>query len=305
MVCRKVMLPVLVAVFYAAFCGAAPADRSPEADQSQEANQEGQFLRLVRDDDGSPVALEAAIVRFAPADRDRSGPTVDLVSAVHVAEKSYYEELNRLFEKYDVVLYELVAPEGTQIPKGGVEGGGSPVSMLQQGMTEMLELEFQLKGIDYTRQNLVHADMSPEEFAESMRRRGESPFQVFFRMLGYAMARQTQDPAGGGDFRLLLAFFDKNRALAIKRVLAEEFQDLEGSLSAIEGPEGSTLITDRNNVALGVLRKQIAAGKQRLAIFYGAGHMSNFGERLRADFGLKPVSTRWLVAWNLKPTPSP
>ena len=51
-------------------------------------------------------------------------------------------------------------------------------------MTRLLELEFQLRGIDYTADNLVHADMSPEQFAESMRRRGESMFQLFFRMLG-------------------------------------------------------------------------------------------------------------------------
>lgn len=299
---RKRMLPAL-AVFCLAVSASALADPSAgaePADQSGKSSQEGRFLRLTRDDEGAPVALEAAIVRFAPTDPGRTGPTVDLVSAVHVAEEAFYDELNRLFEKYDAVLYELVAPEGTQIPKGGVQSSGHPVSMLQRGMTDMLELEFQLEGIDYTRGNLVHADMSPEQFAESMRNRGESMFQVFFRMLGYAMARQAEDPAGTSDFRLLMAFFDKNRALAIKRVMAEQFEDLEGSLSAINGPEGSTLIDERNKVALGVLKKQIEAGKQKLAIFYGAGHMSHFEERLRKDFGLEPVNTRWLAAWNLK-----
>jgi hypothetical protein len=138
-----------------------------------------------------------------------------------------------------------------------------------------------------------------------MRRRGESVFQVFFRMMGYAMARQGQDPAGSGDFRLLLALFDKNRSLAMKRVLAEQFMDLEGSLTAIDGPQGSTLIAERNKVALDVLRKQIAAGKRKLAIFYGAGHMFDFQRRLGEEFGLVPVSTRWLTAWDLKEEPAP
>ncbi|MFH1919228.1 MAG: hypothetical protein ABIP48_04975 [Planctomycetota bacterium] len=300
---RRKMMPLVLAVFCVAFSAAALAEQSPDAeqaDQTEKQSQEGRFLRLARDDEGTPVALEAAIVRFAPTDRGRAAPTVDLISAVHVAEESFYDELNRLFEKYDAVLYELVAPEGTQIPKGGVQGSGHPVSMLQRGMTDMLELEFQLEGIDYTGGNLVHADMSPEQFAESMRSRGESMFQIFFRMLGYAMAQQAEDPAGTADFRLLMAFFDKNRALALKRVMAEQFEDLEGSLSAINGPEGSTLIDERNKVALGVLKKQIEAGKQKLAIFYGAGHMSHFEERLREDFGLEPVETRWLAAWNLK-----
>jgi hypothetical protein len=86
----------------------------------------------------------------------------------------------------------------------------------------------------------------------------------------------------------------------MKRVLAEQFEDLEGSLTAISGPEGSTLISERNKVALAVLRKQIGAGKRKLAIFYGAGHMFDFEERLHDDFGLAPVSTRWLTAWDLK-----
>jgi hypothetical protein len=274
-----------------------------EAEPAAEAR-EGQFLRLVRDDEGEPLSLEAAIVHCAPEDRNPSGPTVDLISAVHVAEKSYYDELNRLFTQYDAVLYELVAPEGTRIPKGGYEAGGNPVSMLQGGMTQLLELEFQLKGIDYTRKNLVHADMSPEQFAESMRQRGESMLQVFLRMLGYAMARSAEDPAASSDFRLLIALFDENRALAIKRILAEQFEDLEGSLNAIEGPEGSTLISERNKIALAVLRKEIEAGKRKLAIFYGAGHMPDFQKRLGDDFGLAPAGSRWLKAWDLKSEPA-
>lgn len=310
--CHKAMPPVLIIFLICCVpvSAAQPPDRPPDksseqsakpaGDASRDAQEAGRFLRLTRDDAGSPVALEAAIVHCAPRDGGKTGPTVDLVSAVHVAEKSYYEELNRLFAKYDAVLFELVAPEGTQIPQGGVRPTGNPVSMLQNAMTDVMALQFQLEGIDYTADNFVHADMSPDQFAESMQRRGESVFQVFLRMLGYAMARQAQDPGGGGDFRLLLALFDKNRSLAIKRVLAEQFEDLEGSLSAIEGPDGSTLISERNKVALGVLREQIAAGKQKLAIFYGAGHMSDFEQRLGDDFGLAPVSTRWLIAWNLK-----
>jgi hypothetical protein len=273
--------------------------------RSPGAKDEQRFLRLLRDKDGNPVALQAAVVHCVPKDHGKAGPTVDLVAAVHVAEESYYDELNRLFATYDAVLFELVAPEGARVPKGGVRPSGGPVSFLQNAMTDVMELEFQLEGIDYTPENFVHADMSPDEFAESMRRRGESVLQIFFRMMGHAMARQAQDSAsGGGDFRLLLAFFDKNRALAVKRVLAEQFQDLEGSLNAIEGPDGSTLISERNKVALGVLRREIAAGKKKLAIFYGAGHMPNFEQRLASDFGLVPASTRWLVAWNLQSEPA-
>ena len=49
-----------------------------------------------------------------------------------------------------------------------------------------------------------------------------------------------------------------------------------------------------------MLKKQIEAGHKRLAIFYGAGHMFDFRDRIQKDFGLKPVKTEWIVAWELK-----
>lgn len=262
-----------------------------------------QFTRLARDEDGIPLALEAAIVRYMPSDHGQDGPVVDLISAVHVAESSYFEELNQRFQRYDAVLYELVAPKGTVIPKGGVKNGGSAVSMLQTTMTQVLKLRFQLNDIDYTADNFVHADMTPKQFSESMQQRGETVFKVFFRMLGHAMSKQGS--AANSDFRLLFALFDKNRAMALKRVLAEDFQNLEGSLTAINGPDGSTLITERNKVALEVLREQIDAGHKKLAIFYGAGHMSDFEQRLRDDFSLVPSETIWLTAWDLKTPEEP
>src|SRR5436190_1054916 len=83
------------------------------------------------------------------------------------------------------------AAEGTRIPKDGRrESGGNPVSALQLGMKSMLELEFQLERVDYTKENFVHADMSPEEFAKSMSERGESFLQMFFRMMNQGMAAQ-------------------------------------------------------------------------------------------------------------------
>ena len=86
----------------------------------------------------------------------------------------------------------------------------------------------------------------------------------------------------------------------VKRVLAEQIEDVEGSLLAIEGPEGSTLVSGRNKAALEVLRKQIAGGKKKIAIFYGAAHMSDFQRRLREEFHLAPSSTRWLAAWKME-----
>ncbi len=257
------------------------------------------FLRLTPDDDGEPKALEVVIVRCAPVERDSAEPVVDLISAVHVAEPEYYSQLNREFPKYDAVLYELVAPEGAQVPKGG-HRTTNPVSFIQRGLTDLLELQFQLEGIDYTGENLVHADMSPEQFAHSMRERGESFGDIFFRMMGYNMARQSEGAGTTSDAQLLRALFSGNRAMALRRVMAEQFETMQGAFRVIDGPDGSTLIAERNKVALDVLRKELDAGRRKVAIFYGAGHMDDIVVRLRENFGLAPVGVRWLTAWKLQ-----
>ena len=95
--------------------------------------------------------------------------------------------------------------------------------------------------------------------------------------------------------------FSKDRDLALKRLMAEQFDDLEGTMSILEGPDGSSLLSDRNQAAVNVLAEQIKQGKRRLAIFYGAAHMPDIEQRLAKRFGLKAVEQRWIDAWDLRP----
>ncbi len=282
------------------FASAADQPDKSQSNGSKSDKSAGSYLRLVRAKDNTPLAMETPILRFAPKDDQAPSLTVDLVAAVHIAEKSYFVQLNREFESYDAVLYELVADEASKTPRPGDAKSNHPVSLLQNGIKDILGLEFQLQVVDYTRKNMVHADMSPDQFAESMRNRSESLTTMLMRMLGYAMSRQSEVGEGAGDGQLLLALFNKNRTLALKRVVAEQFANSEGSIAALNGPSGSTLISGRNKAALDVLRKEIAAGKKKIAIFYGAAHMPDFQTRLDKDFGLKLVGTRWLTAWDMK-----
>ena len=195
------------------------------------------YLRLERKPAGEPVSLQTAIVRFVPAEGAKEGVTVDLIGAVHVGEKAYYEQLNKRFEDYDVVLYELVAPEGTRIPKGA-KPGGHPVAMLQNGLKDMLQLEHQLQYIDYTKDNLMHADMSPEDLSKAMSDRNESFLSLMFRMMGHAMAQQSAQANKGAtsELDLITAFFDPDRAGTMKRLMAEQFENMEGIMARSTGP---------------------------------------------------------------------
>ena len=260
------------------------------------------FLRIRRDDSGAPVAMETSIATYGPTDGS-DGPTVDLVGAVHIADKAYFDKLNRAFTSYDAVLYELVAPHDTTPSPG--EGSTSAVSFLQTTMKSVLSLQFQLDCIDYKKSNFVHADMTPEEFASTMKERGESFPQMFLRMFGQSIAMQSRDPGRSSDAQLLAALFasPEERARRLKRIMAEQFQDMEAATSVLDGPEGSTILTERNKAALRVLKSELAKGKKRIAIFYGAAHLADMEERLADDFKLKRTNLKWVTAWDLTGEP--
>jgi hypothetical protein len=258
------------------------------------------YVRVKYDDRGNPLALETSIVRLVPQGDDHVGLQVDLVSAVHVAEKGYYDALNKRFADYDVVLYELVAPEGTVIPKGGGSPNRNALSSVQNGVKDLLELEYQLSGIDYTKKNFAHADLSPDQFAQSMKDKGESFWTIFMRLMAAGMVEQASNPGKSNELDILMALFDHDRALKLKRIMAEQFADLDTVMSAFNGPDGSTLITERNKAALKVLGKEIEGGRKKIAIFYGGGHMPDMEPRAIADFHLKRDSQEWLEAWNLR-----
>jgi hypothetical protein len=275
-------------------------DKTAGADKAEAASGPSKFMRLRRDEDGRLQSMDTAIVRFAPANGKHPGLVVDLISAVHVGEKSYYQQLNKEFEQYDALLYELVAPAGTRVPEGGAAGEGGVIASLQQGLKDVLNLEYQLEIVNYQKDNFVHADMSPEEFLKSMSDRGESLWTMFLRAMEQASAQQQND-SGSPELRILLSLmFNKDKTLAIKRIMAQQLEDVETAVKIFDGPDGSTIITERNKKALEVLSQQIAAGKKKIGIFYGGGHLPDMEQRLISDFGLKRQGERWVVAWNLR-----
>jgi hypothetical protein len=217
---------------------------------------------------------------------------------IHIGDKDYYKSLNEKFKGYDAVLYELVAREEANVPQPGA-GASSAVGGVQVGMTAVLDLAFQLDYIDYAAKNMVHADMSPEEFAESMKRRKESFVGMFFRMMGRGFAEQARDPTGTSDLEMLSAMFAQDRSFRLKRIMANQFAQLEDGTMPFGGPNGSTILTERNKKALDVLRRQLDAGKKNLAIFYGAAHMPDMERRLIDEFGMQRGESEWLAAWSL------
>ena len=268
-------------------------------DTLEKAPAEQTFVRLKRDEKGRPESLQVAVVRYVPKDNAQSLEYVDLISAVHIGEHDYYQLINFLFTRYDAVLYELVAPQGTRIPRGGNEKKGI-ISGAQSWMRDVLGMGMQLEDVDYTLPNLVHADLSPKEFSKRMDERNESVIGMIGKAGLAGMGKRNATRTVLSELRLLRNLISGNRDLALKIFMAEQMVQSIRLGGAVEGKEGSTLVAERNKKALQVLHQEIDAGRKKLAIFYGAAHMPDMSRRLMAEFNLVPESVVWLDAWKLK-----
>ncbi|HEV8604267.1 MAG TPA: hypothetical protein VGQ99_02800 [Tepidisphaeraceae bacterium] len=264
------------------------AEDKAEADKKPDSK----FLRFVDDGDGGG-RLEAAIATY-----EKDGVKVHLVSAVHVGEKKYYDDLSKTFQGYDSLLYEMVKPKDAPVPGAGARSE-SMVSAFQRMLKEFLELDFQLDAIDYTAKNFVHADLDAETFERMQAERGESIFTLMLRQILDEMSKPQQAPEVALP-ELVMAFLSPDSARHFKLMLAKQFQDIDSKVSGLEGPGGSVLVTERNNAALKVMKDSIAKGQKNIGIFYGAAHMSGISKKLE-EMGFKHVKTEWRVAWDMTP----
>ncbi len=255
------------------------------------------YVRVV-DDKGQASALQTATATFRGREgTPYAGRMVDLVGVVHIGEAEYYETLNERLQSYDSVLYELVAPDGTRIRPQDLEQRRSFLASMQTGMKDMLNLEYQLEKIDYLADNFRHADMSPDEFAVDMERRGDSIAKMVARMMGAGLASSAKT---GGDASMLLALFSPNRSKLMKRSMARQLVDVETVTAGFDDANGeNTLIKGRNAKAFEVLKDELNKGKKKIAVFYGAGHLSDMAHRLEVDFEMVEVKIDWLDAWDL------
>jgi len=259
-------------------------DRAPE------------FARVDRDGDDRPRALQMSIASYVPA--ADSLLRVDLVSAVHIGDPAYYQELNRRFRDYDVLLYELVAPaEAT----GGrrFDRRKGVLSTTQVGMTRLLGLSFQLDKIRYDAANFVHADLSPDELRASMDERGESLYVYFWRIVFASLDEYAKNPLGLRNLDLLSGMLSAGDNNSLKVMIAYEMTNLDAVQEVLGEDSGNAIIGARNQRAIEVLKREIDAGAKRIGIFYGVAHMPDMEERLIDQLGLGWDHTEWVDAWQL------
>jgi hypothetical protein len=255
------------------------------------------FTRFVPGAENGEGELQVAVVRYVnPADIE-----VSLISAVHIGDPVYYDGLEKMFEEYDVVLYELVAPS-TYVPRPG-QKPRSVITVFQRMLENLLELEFQLDAIDYSRDNFVHADLDPVAFRRLQRERGETLVTLMFRlMLEEWKAAGRGEASNLGPIQILAALASDDSARTLKYLLAQELENVEKLLAGLGGDDedGSVILTERNKKAIAVLEEELARGQKRLCIFYGAAHMPDLEKRLVVGLGFDKRDQRWVTAWDVR-----
>jgi len=151
--------------------------------------------------------------------------------------------------------------------------------------------------------------------AEAIKERGDDGMTLFLgvaadllRQQNLQQRKQPKEPAKEKDADVdpLALLLDPDVGVKLKRSMAEQLGDLESATGGLGQTLNTILVTDRNKAAMKVFQAELAKGKKKIGIFYGAAHMPDFEKRLREDFSLKRDSDQWLKAWDLeKPGKSP
>lgn len=271
------------------------------------------FVRRVEDNKGGAM-LETAAVTYKNTD----GVTVTLIGAVHIADPEYFAGLNESFDHYDALLYEMVKPK--ELAPGAPRGNRRPAGMLgwvgpmQKFMRDHLDLKYQMDAIEYDdRANFVHADLDLDSFIALQEERNEGMLRLMIRAYKAEAQRAKKGEKSAAaeftPFHLLAALkAGDDRPRKLKLLLSKQLAEMDAQMEALEGPNGSVIITERNKKCFEVLDEQIAAGKKNIGIFYGAGHFPDMEKRL-IDMGFKQVGVTWRTAWNMgaddEPTTQP
>jgi hypothetical protein len=283
-------LALQVTVFAGEFDGARPA---PD------------YMRYA--EDARSARLEVAVKSF----KMPGGQTVDLIGVVHIADDAYYQKLNRRFDRYDSVLFELVgdpqrlmqtAPQVLKQEYDRQYAGVVSMSSLQIAVGKYLNLAFQLGEIDYTKPNMVHADVGTAEFAKMQQERGETMLTLLLRAMN-AQFTGTADTAALSEldiFSLIRILLSPDAATEFKKTLARMFDQGEALTQLMEGEAGSAVLSGRNEVVVRKIQDILADHRRRrIAVLYGGGHMPGIETTLIGKLHAKPAGEEWLAAWTM------
>ena len=244
------------------------------------------FVRYVARDDGGQ--LDLLVATYSKGDA-----TVTLHAALYVADAEHYAELQQRFEAFDVLLHERIGDTELRPHPGMTRGGDDFLATFMLGSCKSLQLVQQSGHLDYRRDHFVPADITAGEL---------------FRALVSVSRSPHGDPTNSGpgepdrETEAKLRRFDLVAAVRSGRGVHEMRVFVARLIASPDGQanEPTVIIEGRNEHCLAVLERQLAAGKKKIGIYYGAGHLEHMERRLVRDLGWKLVGEEWLVAWDCR-----
>jgi len=270
------------------------ADGAPVAPAEQPAATD--FIRIEEDDNAA--RLQTAVTRY-----EKEGVVVDLIGAVHIADKKYYEDLNNSFAQYDALLFEMVGGENLVDGKFPEDGRDASLQtkflrQMMEGMARFLKLSGQIAEIDYSPKNFVHADLTAKQFEKRQQDKGESLFSF---ALAAAQNAENKGVAQPDPAKLLAALLSGN-SNGLKLEMMKTLGHGDDQIAALAGD--NVIIADRNAKCLRVLKRQVnKKGRKKLGIFYGAAHFPDMEKGL-LEQGYVKTGQEWMTAWDV-PKPEP
>lgn len=252
------------------------------------------FTRFVEGDNAGDAALQVAQARYVS---DKTGVEVILYGVVHIAEADYYAAVQKDLSSYDVVLYEGVAPGKKKVEPDETMVN---ISEMQKLMCDILGLQFQKDGIDYTAKNLVHADMNADQLREA------AGGDMSKALPGAGMFNGDMLKNLGPMLKMGAQFFKtfakNNPAMRdrMKMMMGKQLGSAgSGNVPGMDGEMMRVIVVERNKVAMKVLDREMAKRNSgKMAMFYGAAHMKDFHERL-VKRGFRQVEKTWKSAWTM------
>lgn len=251
------------------------------------AGDETEFTRFVSGEQQSTGELQIAKATYR---HPQSDVEIILYGVVHIADKAYFDAVQKDLDSYQSVLWEGVAPGKKKVkPDESIKGIGE----MQHLMGGALGLTFQKDGIDYKRDHFVHADMNMDQLMEA------SGGDVTKALPGAGMLGPLMKNLGPMLKKMgpLLKTLMKSNPQMQNNMKFQFAQQLSKASDAMGGETQRVIIEARNKVCMEVLERELPKHKTgKIAIFYGAAHMKDFHERL-AKLGFKQADKTWMTAW--------
>lgn len=250
-----------------------------------------EFNRRFRHYDAVLYELVAPAEKLIPDPSEKQPHPLRLLQQVSAEGLGFTNQLDEIdYKAANMVHSDLSPAELADVTKGR---GDDQITMLLEMLTDVLRKKNIEGGAAPVPRDDTNSPGNPA-------RTGSQPDEPGTPGVGEP---GTDNAADGNKSSLamnLRLLSDPDGAVKIRRLLATGF-DASPSLEAMLRPsQHATLIKARNERALAVLQKQLDAGKRRIALFWGAGHMADFERQLVLTYGLQPAGIVWRDAWDLR-----